>query len=158
MSALDMMSSMLGMLSGGSGASAGSNPESGFSMDQFSNLIGQLAGAVAPGTTGARLGQVGSGLAQSNIAAGAAQDQQQQLIDMLSGLTGAGVDTTGVKIGPDGTLQVSGTAAPTTQDVNTEQAGQVAQAVPTALAPVGLTAGGGGNQTVAPFAKLSLSK
>lgn len=152
--------SMLSGMGGGGQAPTGGDPNAttGQYGDMLSIMLGQLAGAVAPGTIGDRLGQVGAQQGQSRIAAGAAQDQQQQLVELLSGLTGSGVDTTGVKVGPDGSLQVTGTAAPTTETVNTEQAGQVAQQAQTALAPVGLTASGGGPQTVAPFPKLSLSK
>ena len=155
--------SMLSGMGGGGQTQQGGDPSATMGQygDMLSIMLGQLAGAVAPGTIGDRLGQVGAQQGQSRIAAGAAQDQQQQLVELLSGLTGSGVDTTGVKVGPDGSLQVTGTAAPRVDQVELSGEGQTlgserpGSVPPGGVAPLNT---GGGNQAAAPFPKLSLSK
>jgi hypothetical protein len=78
----------------------------------FAAMMGQLAGAIAPGSTGAALGQFGAQMGQAGTISQKQDQQKQQLIKILQGLTPEEYDTTGVKINPEtGQLSISGAPA-----------------------------------------------
>lgn len=100
--------------------------------NQLALLAGQLAGAIAPGSMGAALGQIGTELGQAKIAEQSGKTSQQAFLESLQGLTGDGVSTTGVTVGDDGTLKITGTQAPTENIASQEtiQTGQNLKAIP----------------------------
>ena len=116
----------------------------GLDANALSVLAGQLAGAIAPGTTGAALGGIGAQMAQSKVLAQEKQGQQQQLLQLVNQLTGEGAETTGLTVGEGGELKFTGKVAPRTDEA------QVQSSLDTQSAP----AQGGGNQTANPFFNL----
>ena len=128
--------------------------------DALAVLAGNLAGAIAPGSIGAGLGAVGAEANQGNILAANAEQRRQrmqELIKQVGGLTGEGVTTTGLNINPDGSLKVTGTAAPRLDATGAEVTAPQPTTSASAIAPQPTAAPattGGGNQSTSPFFNL----
>lgn len=132
-------------------------PDQGANYNALASLLGQLAGAVAPGTIGARLGGVGAQAGQANILAQQRAQQLEQLQQFLGGmdqLTAPGTTTTGLKMGDDGGATFTGTIPGVTPaaDVTTPQTPVTAAPTATTPAPVqDVSLEGGRAATTSPF-------
>lgn len=116
----------------------------GMDINALASLAGQLAGAIAPGSSGAAMGQIGAQMAQGQVLAQQKQNQQQQLLQLVNQLTGEGAETTGLTVGEGGELKFTGKVAPRTNET------EIQSSLDTQSAP----AQGGGNQTTNPFFNL----
>jgi len=111
-------------------------------------LLGAGAQMVAPDSIGAKMGSMAVQQNESNVLADKQSEdaaRRQAVLEQLGGLTGEGVQTTGVKIGPKGELTVTGTLAPTEADPGAENA------VQTAPQELQNTTQGGGQNSTSPF-------
>lgn len=123
--------------------------------DALAILAGQLAGAIAPDTIGARLGQVGTQMGQSKILASDAEQKRQQMLDLINGLTGEGATTTSVKVTPEGKLSFTGESSPNIDNLQpTTQAATQPQPQAQTQPVAPQISQGGGNQTANPFLQL----
>lgn len=138
--------SMLGGMEG-RGDTGGKGPSMG--LQALASIMGQTAGAIAPGSLGARLGGIGTGLAQANILSAEQGSQLDMLTQFLGGLTVDQFNTPGLTVDPKtGALNVTGTtAAPDTQKT-AQPAAQPSQ-LPAPVRDVSLE--GGGTVTNSPF-------
>lgn len=122
----------------------------GQSGNQWAQILGGLAQAIAPDTMGARLGAFGAQMGAQQQAKQEEKDKALQIAKLADALTGEGVRTTGVKLQPDGSIGVSGVLSPANLEQQAQQpeqpAAQQPAAKPTSETPkidfAGLAAGG----------------
>lgn len=132
------LSDLFSALAGGGNvvAQPGQQNKNAMDLNVLSSVLGQVAQAVAPDSVGARLGQAGTQMAQAKLLAQKQQADRAALLQQLDALTGQGIQTQGVSVADDGSLKVTGTAAPRTGEVEAA-APQTTQTAETAQPAVG---------------------